>query len=54
MKKTFLMRIHLADGAVLTRQVTAYSYDDLKNKLDLIAKEYLSYVRSEGSLVEAK
>lgn len=49
--KTFSVRITLADGTVHLRQVTATSALDLFDQMQQIAREYPTYVRSEGSLV---
>lgn len=50
--KTFSVRITLSDGTVHTRLVTACSVSDLYNQMQTIAKQYPTYVRSEGSLVK--
>lgn len=50
--KTFLVQITLADGTVHTREVTASSAADLFDKMQAIAKDYPTYVRSEGRLVK--
>jgi hypothetical protein len=52
MLKTFSVRITLADGTVLVRLVSATSALDLYDRMQAIAKQYPTYVRSEGSLVK--
>jgi len=50
--KTFSVRITLADGTVLLRLVSASSAEDLFSQMQTIAKQYPTYVRSEGSLIK--
>jgi hypothetical protein len=50
--KTFSVRITLADGTVHIRLVTASGAVDLFDQMQTIAKQYPSYVKSEGSLVK--
>ena len=52
LKKTFAVRITLADGTVKRRKVTATSALDLFDKMQAIAKKYHNYVRSEGDLIK--
>lgn len=54
MKKTFEVRITLADGAVHIRKVTARSAVQLFDRIQALAKKYPTYVRSEGTLLKGK
>jgi hypothetical protein len=49
--KTFDVTITLADGTTVHREVTATSAVDLFDQMRAIAKQYPTYVRSEGSLI---
>jgi hypothetical protein len=51
-KKTFRVRITLADGVVHIRTVSARSAVELFDHIKLITKEFPTYVRSEGFLVK--
>ena len=52
MKKTFSVRITLANGVVHVRQVSARSALELFDKVKAISKEYPTYIRSEGRLTK--
>lgn len=52
MKKTFEVRITLANGVVHIRKVSARSAVELFDRVKALSKEFPTYVRSEGSLVK--
>lgn len=52
MKKTFRVRITLADGVVHIRHVSACSAVELFDRVKALSKEFPTYVRSEGFLVK--
>lgn len=54
MKKTFQVRVTLADGAVHIRRVSARSAVELLGRVRAIAKQYPAYVRAEGTLLKEK
>lgn len=54
MKRTFQVRITLADGAVHIRRVSASSAVELLGCVREIAKQYPAYVRAEGTLLKDK
>jgi hypothetical protein len=54
MKKTFQVRITLADGAVHIRKVSARSAVELFDRVQALAKQFPTYVRSEGTLLKEK
>lgn len=54
MKKTFQVRVTLANGAVHIRKVTARSAVELFDHIQALTKEFPTYVRSEGTLLKEK
>ena len=54
MKKTFEVRITLADGAVHIRKVSASSAVELLGCIQALAKQFPTYIRSEGTLLKEK
>ncbi len=54
MKKTFQVRITLADGAVHLRKVSARSAVELFDRIKALTKEFPTYVRSEGFLLKGQ
>lgn len=52
MKKTFQVRITLADGVVHIRKVSASSAVELFDRVKALTKEFPTYVRSEGYLIK--
>jgi hypothetical protein len=52
MKKTFQVRITLADGTVHLRKVSAHSEVELFDCVKALSKEFPTYVRCEGTLVK--
>lgn len=54
MKKTFEVRITLADGAVHIRKVSAESAGELFSRIKALAKKFPTYVKCEGVLLKEK
>lgn len=54
MKKTFQVRITLADGAVHIRKVSARSPVELLGRIQALSKKFANYVRAEGNLLKEK
>jgi len=54
MKKTFQVRITLADGAVHIRKVSANSPVELFDHIKALTKQFPTYIRSEGTLLKEK
>lgn len=52
MKKTFRVRITLANGMVHIRTVSAHSAVELFDAVKALSKEFPTYVKSEGYLVK--